>query len=232
MAGAIAIIPPRGGSVRLARKNIADFLGKPIIAYTIEAALESGCFDRVMVSTEDAEIAEIAQKHGASLHRRPPHLATSSATVVEVCLDALDASSVVGRGYDRFACLYATAPLRTASDIRTVVDLLDPPNCEFAFAVTTYPLPPHQAMRFETGSHLVPMWPELVEARTSELAQLVVDNGSTYAAMIDAFRRERTFLGSSKRGHLMPRKRSVDIDGPEDLAIARLFGHELMASSA
>src|SRR3954468_252305 len=102
---AVAIIPARGGSVRLPRKNIADFLGQPIIAYTVAAALQSKCFDRVIVSTEDDEIGAIAAKAGAQVLPRDTALATSTATVVEVCLDVLTREERVGRLYDRFACL-------------------------------------------------------------------------------------------------------------------------------
>lgn len=215
--------------MRLPRKNIAEFMGRPIIAHTIEAALRSQCFEKVVVSTEDDEIAAIAAKAGASVHRRPSDLATSTATVVDVCLELLDAEEKAGRRCDRFACLYATAPLRSESDIRAVMNLLAPGTCEFAFAITTFPLPPHQAMKLHDGGRVEAMWPDLVEMRSSDIGTLVVDNGSTYAAFTDAFRRERTFLGSSMRGHLMPRKRSVDIDEPEDLAIARLFAQEAAA---
>jgi CMP-N-acetylneuraminic acid synthetase len=223
---ALAIIPARGGSVRLPRKNIAEFLGKPIIAYTVSAAIESKCFDRVIVSTEDKEIAAVSAKAGAQVLDRKPELATGTATVVEVCLDVLEREEKAGRSYDRFACLYATAPLRNAEDIRATMNLLEKGRCHFAFAVTTWSLPPHQAMKMHEGGRVEAMWPDLVERRSSELGTLVVDNGSTYAAFTDDFRRERTFLGSSMRGHLMPRRRSVDIDEPEDLAIARLFAQE------
>lgn len=209
--------------MRLPRKNIADFLGQPIIAYTVAAALQSKCFERVIVSTEDHEIGAIAAKAGAEVLPRDTALATSTATVVEVCLDVLSREEQAGRRYDRFACLYATAPLRNADDIRATMNLLEQGQCHFAFAVTTWSLPPHQAMKMHGGGRVEAMWPELIELRSSDIGTLVVDNGSTYAAFTDDFRRERTFLGSSMRGHLMPRRRSVDIDEPEDLAIAKLF---------
>ena len=223
----LAIIPARGGSVRLPRKNIVEFLGRPIIAYTISAAFESKCFDRVLVSTEDAEIAGIAAKLGAVVHNRPQNLASSTATVADVCLNILAVEEAAGRSHDRFACLYATAPLRNADDIRATTALLERGTCEFAFALTTYPLPPHQAMKISADGKLESMWPDLIELRSSEVGKLVVDNGSTYAAFVDSFRREKTFLGSTMRGHLMPRRRSIDIDEFEDLTIARAFAQEV-----
>ena len=106
----LAVIPARGGSKRLPRKNIVDFFGKPIIAYTIEAALGSGCFSRVLVSTEDSEISDIAIQHGAEVADRPADLAGDSATVVDVCVDILNREAAAGKEYDVLCCLYPAAP--------------------------------------------------------------------------------------------------------------------------
>jgi pseudaminic acid cytidylyltransferase len=227
---AIAIIPARGGSVRLPRKNMVPFLGRPIIAYTIEAALTSGLFDSVVVSTEDAEIEMVARQYGAAVHARPRHLATSTATVVEVCLDLLSAEEKAGRAYEKLCCLYATAPLRSADDIRAVFGLLQRGDCDFSFAMTTFPFPPQQAMRLDGEGRLRAMWPEQMDLRSSEIGTLVVDNGSTYAAYVDAFRREKSFLGSTSRGYMMPRLRSVDIDEAEDLEAALIYAREAKTS--
>ena len=222
----IAIIPARGGSKRLPRKNVIDFLGRPMIAYTIEAALTSGCFKRVVVSTEDAEIAEVSLRFGGEVDMRPTQLATDEARVTQVCLDLLAREEEAGRAWPFFACLYATSPMREAEDIRTLLALLESGTCSFAMAVTDYALPPHQALKLEPDGELSPMWPDLVARRTSEMPALVVDNGSTYAAETAAFRQFRTFYGPGLRGHRMPRERSVDIDTQEDLAYALwLAGH-------
>lgn len=218
-----ALIPARGGSKRLPRKNVIDFLGKPMIAHTIGAALESGSFERVVVSTEDAEIAAVARHAGALVHPRPANLATDSATVSQVCLDFLDAEAAAGRRPDVFCCLFATAPLRNAADIRAVVGLVDPGRCDFALAVTTYDLPPHQALRSTGEGTLTAMFPDLITKRASEVGALVVDNGSTYAATIGAFREIKNFFGPGLRGHLMPRSRSVDLDEAEDLELLTVF---------
>ncbi len=220
MTKRLAIIPARGGSKRLPRKNLLPFLGRPIIAHTIEAALKSGCFDRVLVSTEDAQIAAAAREAGAVIHDRDTSLATDSATLVEVCLDILASEERAGRSYDILACLYATAPLRHADDIAAVVALADRPDVDFAMAVTAYPLPPHQALRIEPNGALAPMWPELVDLRADKVGQLVVDNGSTNAAKVPEFRKHRTFYGPRLSGHVMPRERSVDIDEQSDYELA------------
>jgi CMP-N-acetylneuraminic acid synthetase len=222
----LAIIPARGGSKRLPRKNVLPFRGRPMIAHTIEAALASRCFERVLVSTEDDEIAGAAREAGAEVHERAAELASDAAGVTEVCLDVLVAEERAGRAYEAFACLYATAPLRRADDIVAVTALVDS-GCDFAMAVTTYAVAPHQALRVAEDGTLSAMWPELVERRASEIGTLVVDNGSTYAARVAAFRRHRSFYGPRLRGHLMPRERSVDIDERQDYELACLYAERL-----
>ena len=200
----VAIIPARGGSKRLPRKNIIDFLGRPILAYTIRAALESGCFERVVVSTEDDEIASVAQQYGAIVAARRSELASDQAGLVDVCLDFLRSEEVDGRLWRIMACLYATAPLRTAQDIRDTVALLEPGKCSFAMAVTSYDHYAHQALAFEGRVELRPMWPELVTKRGSDLPRLRAGNGSTYVVDVAEFRKHMSFYGPSLRGHDLP----------------------------
>jgi pseudaminic acid cytidylyltransferase len=217
---AVAIIPARGGSKRLPRKNVMEFFGIPIIAHTIEAAYSSECFGRVVVSTEDEEIATISERFGASVHQRAPGLATDKATVVEVCLDFLNSETESGRNWEVMACLYATAPLRSAGDIRATVALLDPPDCAFAMAISRYNMSPHEAMKLGPDGSLTPMWPDLLHFKSSELPPLRVDNGSTYAVDVASFREQRTFLGRGLKGYEMPMSHSVDIDTLEDFDLA------------
>lgn len=218
---AVAIIPARGGSKRLPRKNIVDFLGRPIIAFTIDAAVQSRCFDRVVVSTEDDEIAKICSRFDVLIDRRSPQLATDTVTLVEVCMDFLDREQKAGRNWDVLACLYATAPLRNADDVRGTVALIEPGRCGFAMAVTTYGHYPHQALKFADDARLTPMWPDLVERRVAELPRLRAGNGSTYVVDVEEFRRHRSFYGPNLKGFEMPASRSVDIDTKEDLRLAR-----------
>lgn len=224
----VALIPARGGSKRLPRKNVIDFLGRPIIAYTIDAARESGCFSRVFVSTEDDEIADIARRYGAEIARRRPELATDGATLIEVCLDFLDnEEKVAGRNWLYLGCLYATAPLRNAEDVRATIDLLEPGRCSFTMAVTAYDHYAHQAMAMEKDGALKPMWPELVERRGSDLPPLRAGNGSTYGVEVAAFRRYKAFYGPGLRGHDMPRERSIDIDTQMDLEFALFYAQRM-----
>ncbi|OEU67721.1 MAG: pseudaminic acid cytidylyltransferase [Desulfobacterales bacterium PC51MH44] len=219
----IAIIPARGGSKRLPRKNIIDFLGKPIIAYTIEAALQTSVFDRVIVSTEDTEIAEVAIRFGAQVSKRPASLATDASTVVEVCSDLLEREKADGRIYDILCCLYATAPLRTSKDIINTLQLLEDDNCDSAMALTNYHFPPHQALKLDKFQNLIPVWLDMINMKSQEVPDFLVDNGSTYAINVAIFKEKKSFLGDHLKGYIMPRIRSVDIDTQEDLDLAYIF---------
>ena len=229
MTDAVAIIPARVGSKRLPRKNFIEFRGKPMFAHTVEAALASGAFAHVVVSSDDPEILARCADYGVEAMTRPDALVGDEVGVVEVCLDALGRLRDRGRDFAVFACLYATAPLRTADDIAATVALIEPGICDFAMAVTAYPLPPHQALKPNGGGALTPMWPDLINKRSQEIGQLLVDNGSTYAAATDAFRVHRSFYGPGLRGHVMPALRSIDIDTEDDLAMATLAAERLGA---
>jgi len=219
----IAIIPARGGSKRLPRKNIIDFCGRPVIAYSIDAARGCGLFDRVMVSTEDSEIADISKAFGAEVIMRPVELASDTASVVDVCLQALDSENSQGRSYDILCCLYATAPLRSADDIKNTVELVASGESDFAMAVTKYHYPPHQAMIMNEAGFMEPMWYDLVSKRSQDVPEMFIDNGSTYVASIREFIELKTFRGPKLKGYLMPQNLSVDIDVVEDLELANYF---------
>jgi pseudaminic acid cytidylyltransferase len=220
----VAIIPARGGSKRLPRKNIIDFFGKPIIAWTIEAAKQSNLFDAVIVSTEDDEIKDIARKYGAEIDDRAQELATDDARVLDVCVDLLNRENM--KDVDILCVLYATAPLRSAQDIQKTVELLSRETCDFALACTTYDLPVHQALKVNDNADVRPMWPELIEERSSDIGTVVVDNGSTYAVFVPAFLNEKTFYGPNLKAHIMPREFSQDIDEEHDLELAKFYGQK------
>ncbi len=225
----IAVIPARGGSKRLPGKNIIDFLGRPIIAYSIEAARECGLFERVIVSTDDEDIARVSEQFGAETDRRPDELATDDAHLIDVCLDLFDREAEQGREYDQFCMVHATSPLRQASDIKAVVELLEEGRCLFACALSEFNHYAHQALKLDENGFIEPMWPEHVNQHSHLMPHLVGGSGSTYAAFIDAFRAQRTFFGKPMRGHLMDRLRSIDIDIEEDLEIVKLFKEYLDA---
>ena len=159
----IAIIPARGGSVRLPNKNIIDFLGKPIISYTINAALEADVFDEVVVSTDSHDIADIARTYGAAISMRGDDLSDGTARVSDVCVDLLEKKAREGWLYANFAVLYATAPLRNADDIKYTVDLIEPDICHSAVAVCDFDLPVQQALTLNKSGQAIPAFPELVK---------------------------------------------------------------------
>lgn len=219
----IALIPARGGSKRLPRKNILDFVGQPIIAYTITAALETELFDRVIVSTEDDEIAEISESFGAEISKRAQELAGDTTSVAQVALDLISREHAKSNIYDQLAVLYATAPLRGAADITATINLLEEPDCDFAIAVTEYNQPIHQALVVGDSGSLRPWCPELVNERGDSVDRLLVDNGSTYAVSVSAFTAAKTFYGATLKGHEMPRERSIDIDTHLDFEFAKII---------
>lgn len=228
----LALIPARGGSKRLPRKNALDFLGRPMLAYTVEAALQAGCFDRVLVSTDDDEIEALARACGAEVDRRPPALGSDAASVAEVSLELLARESAQGRDYRTLCALYATAPLRNAADIRAVMDLLEPGVCDFALAATQYTHYPYQALKYAEDGRATPMWPELCNLPSREIGALVAGNGSTYAAHVEAFRLAKEFYGPGMKAHLMPFVRSVDIDTLDDFRLAECLAREALGYAA
>ena len=169
----------------------------------------------------------VARAAGAEVAKRPRELATDTAGVADVCLDVLASEERAGNAYDVFACLYATAPLRRAQDIAAVLALLEPDTTHFAMAVVAYALAPHQALRLAEDGALSPMWPELIELRASDVGPLVVDNGSTYAAKVAAFKAQKSFYGPQLRAYVMPRERSVDIDERQDYELACWYAEKL-----
>lgn len=216
----LALIPARGGSKRLPRKNILPFFGKPIIAYTIEAAIRSGCFEKTVVSTEDREIAAVAAQFGAEVDARPENLADDAASIVDVCLEYLDREAQAGRIYTTVCVLYATAPLRAAEHIKATMALVEPGRHDFALGVTDYDLPPYRALRRAADGTIVPMWPDYVFQNSQDVPDMVVNNASTYAVTVAALRTHRTFTGPGAVGYWMPRSHTTDIDTAEDFTEA------------
>ena len=221
----LAIIPARGGSKRLPRKNIIEFLGRPIIAHTIEAALQSACFSRVIVSTDDVEIAEISARYHHDWVMRPAALATDEARVADVCEHLLREEAEQGRTYDVLSVLYATAPLRTADDIRSVVSYVQSKKYTSAMAVTSYSLPVHQALICrDSGVEMV--FPDIFFRRSNELPEYCVDNGSTYAVTTEFFLKAKELTSPNLAVHMMPRSRSVDIDTWDDYLLANCLAQK------
>ena len=157
----IAVIPARGGSKRIPRKNIRPFCGKPMIAWSIEAARASGCFDRIIVSTEDEEIADVARQSGAEVpFVRPPELADDSTGTVAVIKHAIEWCAGQGIEPDPVCCIYATAPFLRPADLQAGLDLLMAEQCDYAFAVTGYAAPIQRALRVSGNGRVAMFHPE------------------------------------------------------------------------
>lgn len=210
----LAIIPARGGSKRLPRKNILPLGGRPMLCWSVEAALKSQLFARVCVSTDDDEIAEVATRAGADVLRRPVALGADNATVAEVCEHHLLELREQGEQYDHLYCLYATAPLRNASDLCAMANVFNErEEAKAVVAVTGFMHYPHQAMmRDETGA-LKPFWPSLSDLRGTELPELLAGNGSAYAVSVGPFLESLNFMPpSGMYAYVMDLMRSIDID--------------------
>lgn len=216
----VAIIPARGGSKRLPRKNIKNFLGRPLIAYSIEIALSSKCFDRVVVSTEDEEIAGIAREYGAEVHNRSASLSGDNNTVAEVCVDFLKSQKEIGINWDQMVVLYATSPLRNLDDIKGVINVLESGDCDLAMGVTEYSHYVHQALSYDSNNHAKPVFPDWVSKGHSEIPIMHVSNGSIYATWCDYFSVAKSFYPERLKTYLMPRERSFDIDDLTDFKVA------------
>lgn len=213
----VAIIPARGGSKRIPRKNVREFCGKPMIVWSIEAALASGCFDEVIVSTDDEEIADVARRSGASVpFMRPASLADDHTGTLPVIHHAVE--WFVGQGYsvDSACCLYATAPFVSADDIRRGEDLLQSTGCSFAFSVTSFAFPVQRALRLLQGGRVEMLYPEQFTTRSQDLEEAWHDAGQFYWGTADAWCQERVIFGPESVAVPVPRYRVQDIDTLED----------------
>jgi len=210
----IAVIPARGGSKRLPRKNILPVNGSPIISYPIRAAQQSGLFDDVIVSTEDAEIAEISSSYNATVSQRPMSLAEDQSTVVQVCAELLSRDDY--QMVDLFCCIYATAFLVTPDDLVKSCSILDGgSDIDYVMGVSEYNYSPVKALREKDG-YLGSMWPEYSSMQSQLYPALVVSNGTIYWARRNAFMKDLSFYGEKLRGYKISNDRVIDIDTVDD----------------
>lgn len=219
----VAIIPARGGSKRLPRKNVADFGGKPMLAHPIAAARESGIFRRIIVSTEDREIADIAVRYGAEVLHRPSRLADDTSGVTDVCLHSVQELRNGGDEFDEFCCIYATAALVIPDDLIVSYALLrTAPEPDMVMGVCGYPIHPFKALT-KHGHFLRPMWPEENAKKSQEFPEAVASNGTIYWGRTESFLRQQTFYPERLVAYHMPHDRAVDLDTEEDLDRARML---------
>lgn len=212
----LAVIPARGGSKRIPRKNIKMFCGKPMIAWSIEAALGSECFDQVVVSTDDEEIADVARRYGALVpFERPAELADDHTGTIPVIRHAVEWFNRRAQPVGSACCLYATAPFISTVDLRRGLDELQGNDCDYAFSVTSYAFPIQRAIRIQDGR--VEMFkPENFNTRSQDLEEAYHDAGQFYWGKAQAWVQERPIFTLRSLPILLPRHRVQDIDTPED----------------
>lgn len=229
----IAIIPARGGSKRIPRKNIKVFAGKPMIAYAIEAAGGSRLFDRVIVSTDDPEIKEIATAHGAEVpFARPVDLADDHTPTVPVIAHAIEAARTLGWDVSLACCIYPGVPFLRSEDLRAAVELLeDSDHRGYVFPVAEYPSPIQRALRRQGSGAVAPFNPEYVNTRTQDLEPAYFDAGQFYWAAAETWLR-RLPIHANGRAIVLPGWRVVDIDHPVDWERAEAMYHAFATSPA
>lgn len=212
----VAIIPARGGSKRIPRKNIRAFAGRPMIAYAIDAALQSGLFAHVVVSTDDAEIAEIARSLGAETpFTRPNNLADDHTPTVPVIAHAIDACEALGQAVGAACCIYPCVPFLQTGDLRAALDLLHSTDADYCFPIAEYPSAVQRALRRDSAGHLSPLHPEHQLTRTQDLEPAFFDVGQFYWGRRDAWMTNPR-IHSSGVGLPIPAWRAVDIDTTDD----------------
>lgn len=223
----IAIIPARGGSKRIPRKNVKPFAGKPIIGYTIAAARDSGLFERVVISTDDAEIAEVARQNGAEVpFLRDAELADDITPVSAVTSDALWRIDPNGDKFEIVAQLMPNCPLRTSRDVIDSYKQFEGTASQSQISVVRYGWQnPWWAMQQNGRHELQPLFKEQMSQRSQDLPELFCPTGAIWWARTDVLRRSRTFHIEGRTGWEIPWQRGIDIDSPDDWKMAEvLFG--------
>jgi len=226
---AIAVIPARGGSKRIPGKNIKEFCGKPMIAYSIKAAIRSHLFDRVIVSTDDAQIAQISTKYGANCpFERPKELSddhTPTLPVIRHAIEAIEAQQQAK--LELICCIYATAPfLKTPNLIKGHDYLKQDTALDFAFSVTSYAFPIQRALYVKPEDGTVKMFqPEHANTRSQDLREAYHDAGQFYWGRRDAFMANEDIFAANSAPVTLPRSQVQDIDTPEDWDCAEQLYH-------
>jgi pseudaminic acid cytidylyltransferase len=229
---AVAIIPARGGSQRIPRKNLKNFNGAPMIVWSIRAALDSGVFERIVVSTDDPEIAEVALAHGADVpFIRPAELSDHHTGTSPVIRHAVQALAEQGMTFDFACCLYATAPLLRPRYLRQGLQAIEGAlDKSFAFSVCTFAFPVQRALVLEPSGGVEPMYPEFSTVRSQDLPQAYQDAGQFYWGRSAAWLRGDPVFSPLGVPIILPRHLVQDIDTEEDWLRAEYMYAALLAS--
>ena len=222
-AQTLAIIPARGGSKRIPGKNIRPFAGVPMIVHSIRAAQDAGCFDQIIVSTDDEQIADVAHKHGASVpFIRPPELADDHAGTQEVVAHAIHWAISQEWQLGSVCCLYATAPFVRADDLRTGLRMLEGSHQHFVFSAGTFDYSPYRGF-VRSGDGVEMLFPEHFPTRSQDLPEVLHDAGQFYWGKPTAWLTEQRLFSANASPLMLPRHRVQDIDTLEDWRRAELL---------
>lgn len=218
----LAIITARGGSKRIPRKNIKEFCGKPIMAYSIEAAKKSGVFDTVMISTDDEEIAEIGKKFGGEVpFYRSEKTSNDFATTTDVLMEVIDEYDKRGEHFDVLCCIYPTAPFVTSERLKEAVQSLLNSDADTLIPVVPFSYPPQRALIINDGK-LEMKYPENIVARSQDLEKHYHDVGQFYVLRVDAFKKNKNLLLGNILPLVMDEMEVQDIDTEEDWKLAEV----------
>ncbi len=228
----IAVIPARGGSKRIPRKNIKPFAGKPMIAHAIGAAEASGLFERIVVSTDDQEIGEIARSHGAETpFVRPAELADDHTPTVPVIAHAIQACRSLGWDVEHVCCIYPGVPFIRTEDLAAAFDLRVASGADYSFPIAEFPAAIQRALRRDAGWCTQPFYPEHELTRTQDLEPAFYDAGQFYWGSAQAWMTNNR-IHHSGAGLVIPSWRVVDIDTPDDWERAQLMWRVLCGSDS
>lgn len=212
-----AVIPARGGSKRIARKNVREFAGKPMIAYSIECALRSGLFDRVLVSTDDTEIANVALAYGAEIpFTRPAGLSDDHTGTTAVVRHATAWLQSAGVDPAAVCCIYATAPFVRESDLARGFELLERGDWHYVFAATTFRYPIFRSFKTSPNGGVEMFFPEHFETRSQDLPEALHDAGQFYWGRPQAWLDSVRIFDTTSTVVMIPSWRAQDIDTPDD----------------
>lgn len=218
----VAIIPARGGSRRIPGKNIRDFCGKPIISYSIRAALESGIFSEVMVSTDCEEIAGIAREYGACVpFMRSEETSDDHATTASVLLEVVGEYKKRSREFDSICCLYPTAPFVTAEKLKKAYDTFLQSGADSLMPVVAFSYPPLRGLVITDGK-LGMKWPEYMDTRSQDLELIYHDCGQFYFMHTETLLRDGSMIYENTVPVLVPEIETQDVDNEDDWKLAEM----------
>lgn len=223
----LAVIPARGGSKRIPRKNLCEVAGRPLIAHTIQQAEDADEIDRAIVSTDDEEIAEVASEYGGDVpFKRPAELATDTATLAETITHVLEWITQEDSLYNHICSLQVTSPLRTPTDIDEALTCLADSSANSCVSISEYVTPPQWAVTPDEDEFLHEffdyelLWTEQ-PSRSQDIPELYHPNGAIFAATAEAWKAHESFYTPRTIGYRMPPERSFDIDEPWELELVR-----------